>query len=112
MLRALVDSVCSINLINQEVVLRWNLACDMQAARKPVASVLDDNPMRIWDAHSLSVTTMDSDGNELTSELQRYWAVSFVNYDAILGMQWLKATDPMVQWSSGYFIWDKIDVVD
>jgi hypothetical protein len=81
----------------------------MQAARKPVARFLDDNPMRIWDAHSLSVTTKDSEGDELTSELQRYWAGSFVGYDMILGMQWLKATDPMIQWSSGRFIWGKID---
>jgi hypothetical protein len=64
----LVDSGCSINLINQEVVLRWNLACDTQAARKPVARFLDDNPMQIWDAHSLSITIKDSEGDELMSE--------------------------------------------
>jgi hypothetical protein len=28
----------------------------------------------------------------------------------ILGMQWLKATDPMIQWSSSHFIWGKIDI--
>jgi hypothetical protein len=66
---ALVDLGCSINLINQEVVLCWNLACDMQAACKPVARFLDDNLMQIWDAHSLSVTTKDSEGDELMSEL-------------------------------------------
>jgi hypothetical protein len=68
----LVDLGCSINLINQEVILYWNLACDMQVAYKPVAKFLDDNLMQIWDAHSLSITTKDSEGDELTSELQRY----------------------------------------
>jgi hypothetical protein len=66
---ALVDSGCSINLINQEIILHWNLACDMQAARKLVTRFLDNNLMQIWDAYSLSVTIKDSEGNELMSEL-------------------------------------------
>jgi hypothetical protein len=65
--------------------------------------------MRSWDTHSLSVTTKDSGGNELTSEPQRYWAGSFVGYDMVLGMQWLKATDPMIQWSSGRSKWGNLD---
>jgi hypothetical protein len=40
----------------------------MQVAYKPVTKFLDDNLMQIWDAYSLSITTKDSKGDELTSE--------------------------------------------
>jgi hypothetical protein len=40
----------------------------MQVACKPVARFLDDNLMQIWDAYSLSITTKDSEGDELMSE--------------------------------------------
>jgi hypothetical protein len=39
----------------------------MQVACKPVARFLDDNPIWIWDVHFLSITTKDSEGDELIS---------------------------------------------
>jgi hypothetical protein len=60
-LRALYDNDCQINLINQNVVLRYGLpTAPAHASRRPIARFLDSNQMTIWDAHDLTVTTSDS----------------------------------------------------
>ena len=60
-LRTLYDNRYQINLINQDIVRRFNLPIHYTLRlRKPIACFLNSNQIIIWDAYNLTVTTSDS----------------------------------------------------
>ncbi|KAK3612917.1 hypothetical protein LTR56_028172, partial [Elasticomyces elasticus] len=104
-LRALVDNGAQINLISQRLVKLHDLPIDEEAAKKPTAArFLDDNKMALYKPHTLHVTTDDYSGEARTTQ-QLFWAASFEAYDMVLGWDWLVATNPMISWRDGSFVW-------
>ena len=60
-LKALFDTGCSVNLINQDVMTRLGIPA-LHAKRTLRARFLDSHPITVWNSHDLTVTTADDAG--------------------------------------------------
>jgi hypothetical protein len=101
-LKALVDNGAQINLISQAVVQRYGLV--PRAAPKPNARFLDENPMTIYEAHELEITVQDADSSPRMVR-QLFHGASFKGYDMVLGWDWLAASNPLIDFRKGSFVW-------
>ncbi|KAK4890981.1 hypothetical protein LTR49_028702 [Elasticomyces elasticus] len=82
-----------------------DLPMDQEATKRPIATrFLDDSKMSLYKPHTLRVTADDYLG-EARMTHQLFWAASFGAYGMVLRWDWLAATNPMISWRDGSFIW-------
>ena len=109
-LYCLYNNGCQINLINQDVVYRFNLPISYALCLyKPIIYFLDSNQITIWDAYNLTVTTSDSQGTPCTIGPQTFQGGLFNSYNIVLRWGWLTEADLLISFRSGQFIQGTLD---
>lgn len=95
-LRALLDSGSDVNLCQQRFVIEHGLSDTGKKA--PSTRSLSGHDVPIYGTHDLTIS-MVSDGGETRSTTTQFLATTFEPYDIILGLPWLAAARPDIEFS-------------
>lgn len=102
MFRALVDNGSDINLVNQALVVQYDIPT--LEVPLPRARTLNNQEMKIYSAVDFKLACADDNG-VVGQTLQRFYGTSFSPYDLVLGIPWLLATDPDISYASNSLRW-------
>ena len=98
--RALIDSGASLNFITQMCAKELDLTpIDNGQVR---IRTLGGESLQTFGTHTLRIAIEDNHGGSASVQ-QQVIAANMVGYDLVLGMPWLQAQDPDIDWAQGTF---------
>ena len=91
--RVLIDSGAELNFVSQMVIAKLGLSAPKSSYR---AHAVDGHDIQVYGEHELLLHAVDVRG-VCYSQSHRFLATTIKDFDLILGMPWLRDTDPEIR---------------